>query len=203
KPNYEFFETLGDAVIKIIFILKLYRRGIKDPGKITKVKASFESDKTLKKVANKMNLHEYILKSDKQRVKGTRILADAFEAICGAIFLDSNNNLNIVEQKIIDPFYDLLDINNENLKPYRKNELLEFLQEKYKIPINIKLEYEKSGFDHDPIWLAKNPKIFDKQNQKKLVEISKNLKSGKFKNKKDAETDLYFKILEYLKKEES
>ena len=74
--NYEFFETLGDAVIKVIFILKLYRKGITDPGKITKIKASLESDKTLKKVANIMNLQEYIFKTDTQRIKGTRILAD-------------------------------------------------------------------------------------------------------------------------------
>ena len=203
KPNYEFFETLGDAAIKIIFILKLYRKGIKDPGKITKIKASLESDKSLKKVANMMNLHEYIFKNEKQRVKGTRILADIFEAICGAIFIDSGNNLNIVEQKIIDPFYENLDINSENLKLYKKNELLEFLQDRFKTSIYISLDYEKSGLDHDPTWIAKCPKILGRDNQKELFKLPKDFKSEKFTNKKDAEKDIYFKILDYFKNEES
>ncbi|MHA2122316.1 MAG: ribonuclease III, partial [Promethearchaeota archaeon] len=46
--SYEFLETLGDAVITIIFILKLSKSGIKDPGEITKIKASLESDTALK-----------------------------------------------------------------------------------------------------------------------------------------------------------
>ena len=45
--SYEFLETLGDAVIKLIFILKIYQKGIQDPGKITKKKALFESDNAL------------------------------------------------------------------------------------------------------------------------------------------------------------
>ncbi|MFX1574562.1 MAG: ribonuclease III domain-containing protein [Promethearchaeota archaeon] len=202
-PNYEFLETLGDAVIKIIFILKLYRKGIKDPGIITKIKASLESDKNLQKVAQKMNLHEYIFKADKQRVKGTRILADIYEAICGAIFIDSDNNLNIVEQKIIDPFYENLDIKSGNLILSKKNELLEFLQEKFKTNIYISLEYEKGGLEHDPTWIAKNPKILEKDIQKELFKLPKGFKSKKFTNKKDAEKDIYFKILDYLKNEES
>ncbi len=203
KPNYEFLETLGDAVIKIIFILKLYRKGIKDPGKITKIKASLESDKTLKKVAKIMNLHEYIFKADKQRVKGTRILADIFEAICGAVFLDSGNNLSIVEQKIIDPFYENLDINNQNLNLYKKNELLEFLQERFKTNIYILLDYEKRGPEHDTSWIAKNPKILEKDKQNELLKLPKDIKSEKFTKKKDADKDIYFKILDYLKNENS
>ena len=202
KPNYEFLETLGDAVIKIIFILKLYRRGIKDPGNITKIKAFLESDKTLKKVAKIMNLHEFIFKADKQRVKGTRILADIFEAVCGAIFLDSDNNLNIVEKKIIDPFYENIDIVRENSKLHKKSELLEFLQERFKTSIYILLDYEKRGLEHDPSWIAKNPKILERDNQKELFKLPKDFKSEKFTNKKDAEKDIYFKILDYLKKDE-
>ena len=197
--NYEFFETLGDAVIKVIFILKLYRKGITDPGKITKIKASLEIDKTLKKVANIMNLQEYIFKTDTQRIKGTRILADIFEAVCGAVFLDSNNNFNIVEQKLIDPFYENLDLAKQNSKLYKKNELLEFLQKEFKTSIYISLEYEKGGQEHKPTWITKNPRIFERDNQKELLKLPKDFKSAKFTKKKDAEKDIYFKILDYLK----
>ncbi|MFX0081957.1 MAG: ribonuclease III domain-containing protein [Candidatus Hodarchaeota archaeon] len=203
KPNYEFLEILGDAVIKIIFILKLYSLGIKDPGTITKIKASLESDKSLRKVAHKMNLKEFVLKTEKQTVKGTRILADIFEAICGAIFLDSKNNYTIVEEKMINPFYTDLDSIIDDSVLNNKNVLLEFLQEKFKTSIVIKLEYKKGGYEHEPIWVAKNPQIIKKNTQELLINLPKDLKSNEFGNKKDAEKDIYLKILKYLKMRES
>ena len=198
KPSYDFLETLGDAVIKIIFILKLYRMGIKNSGEITKIKASLESDNTLKKVAKKIRLEEFIFKTENQRIKDTRILADVFEALCGALFLDSDYNLRMVEQKLIDPYYEDLDSIIQNSIISSKNILLEILQDKFKTSIMIKLEYEKSGYEHNPIWSAKNPIVIDKINQKELIKIPMNLKSSKFKNKKDAEKDIYAKILKYL-----
>jgi len=203
KPDYEFLETLGDAVIKIIFILKLYHQGIKDPGNITKIKASLESDKALRRVANRMNLQEFIFKTEKQPVKGTRILADVFEAICGAIFFDSKYDFTIVEEKMINPFYEDLDSIIENSIPDNKNKLLEFLQEKFKTGIIIKLEYEKSGYEHDPNWIAKNPQIVERYTQEILIKLPEDLKSNAFGNKKDAERDIYLKILNYLKIEEN
>ncbi|MFX0104943.1 MAG: ribonuclease III domain-containing protein [Candidatus Hodarchaeota archaeon] len=198
--SYDFLETLGDAVIKLIFILKLYRSGIKESGEITKIKANLESDNALKKIANKIKLDNYIFKTEEQKIKGTRILADVFEAICGAIFLDSNFNLFLVEQKIIDRFYEDLEIIIQNSNIYSKNTLLELLQEKFKTNIIIELEYMKSGLEHDPIWIARNPKILRKDNQEELIIIPTALESGKFRNKKEAEKDIYSKILRYLEK---
>ncbi len=197
-PSYEFLEILGDAVIKVIFILKLYKMSINDPGEITKIKAGLEMNKALNLVANTMNLHEFILKTEKQQIIGTRIMADVFEAICGAIFLDSNYDFNLVEEKMIDPFYKEFDSIKESSVISEKNELLEFLQEKFKTSIIIELEYEKSGVEHNPIWIAKNPKIIDKNSKKKLLRLPRNLKSDKLKSKKDTEKDIYAKILEYL-----
>ena len=202
EPSYEFLETLGDAVIKIIFILKLYRMGITDSGEITQIKATLESDNALKKVAKKINLEKFIFKTENQRVKGTRILPDVFEAICGALFVDSNCDLSIVEHKIINPFYEELDNIIQDSMISSKNILLEFLQEKFKTNIIIKLEYEKSGFEHDPIWIARNPRIFERGSEKELIRIPMNLKSDKFSNKKEADKNLYAKILNHLKNKE-
>lgn len=198
-PSYDALETLGDAVIKIIFILQLYKKGIKDSGEITKIKATLESDRTLKSVANKINLEKYIFKKTKQRIKGTRILADIFEAICGALFLDSGYNLILVEQKMINPFYEDLDIIIQNSIISSKNTLLELLQKRFKTNIIIEVEHEKSGEMHNLSWIAKNPKILEKTKQIELLKIPKTLKSGKFRNKKDAENDIYAKILRYIK----
>ncbi|MFX0007595.1 MAG: ribonuclease III domain-containing protein [Promethearchaeota archaeon] len=201
KPSYDFLETLGDAVIKLIFILKLYKMDIKKSGEITKIKAKLESDKTLKHVAKQIKLEDYIFKTEKQKIKNTRIFADIFEALCGAIFLDSNQDLNIVEKKLIDPFYG--DINKiiQNSIISSKNQLLEYLQEKFKTNITIALEYEKYGVEHDLLWMAKNPRILDKE-KKELLKIPIKLQSSTFKTKKEAEKSLFKSILDYLKKRE-
>ena len=202
EVSYEFLETLGDAVIKLIFILKIYQKGVQDPGEITKKKSVFESDNALKDVANKINLQEFVLKSGKQQIEGTRILADVFEAICGAIFLDSSQNFNLVEEKMIIPFFEDFDLIMNKSPINIKSELLEFLQGKFKTSIKINLEYDESGLAHNPTWIARNPKILDTNIQKQLIDLPKNMVSSEFRNKPDAEKDIYLKILEYLKNSE-
>ncbi|MHA2394774.1 MAG: ribonuclease III domain-containing protein [Promethearchaeota archaeon] len=199
QTHYEFLETLGDAVIKVIFILKLHQKGITDPGRITKIKGSLESDKTLIQVASRMNLQDFIFKNEKQSVKGTTILADVFESICGAIFLDSDNSLSVVREKMIDPFYDDFDSIAETSLLLKKNDLLEFLQDKFKTSILVKLDYERSGLEHNPKWIAKNPKIIERNTHKEIVKLPVNLESSGYKRKKDADKDIYFKILNLLK----
>jgi len=199
KPSYDFLETLGDAVIKLLFILKLYQRDIRNSGEITKIKANLESDKTLKRVAKQIKIEKYIFKTENQKIENTRILADVFEALCGAMYLDSNHNLNMVEKKLIDPFYRDIDKISQKIIISSKNELLEYLQDKFKTNIAIELEYEKHGEEHELTWIAKNPQILDKE-KKELVEIPIKLQSGKFKTKKDAEKNLFKTIFNYLKK---
>ncbi len=203
KPSYEFLETLGDAVIKTILILKLYKKGIKDPGEITKIKAALECDNALKNIAIKMHLEKYILKTEKQRIEGTRILADIFEAICGGLFLDSKYDLELVEQKMISPFYEDLDLHIQKPMISSKNELLEFLQKKFKTNINIQLDYEKRGKEHKLIWIAKNPRVLEQNSQRELIKIPKSLKSAKYNSKKKADKDLYAKILNFFKNKEN
>ena len=198
KPHYDFLETLGDAVIKIIFILKLSALGLKDPGTITKRKAKLESDNNLIEIANKLGLAGYIYKAANQNIKNTRVLADVFESICGGIFLDSNWNLSIVKKKMIDPFFRDLDIVASNSIISSKNALLEYLQKKYKTNITIKLEYEKSGPENNLIWIAKNPKFYINEDAIKLNNIPNSLKSNRVKSKQEAEKDIYFKILKNL-----
>ncbi|MHA2037980.1 MAG: ribonuclease III domain-containing protein [Promethearchaeota archaeon] len=201
--SYEYLETLGDAVIKLIFILKLHQQGIEDPGEITKIKAILESDNTLKKIANNIKLQNYIFKSGNQQIKGTRILADVFEALCGAIFLDSNHDFNLVEDKLINPFYENIDsiINSSDLNI--KSYLLEYLQGKFKTNVKIKLEYDVSGLAHNPTWVAKNPKILDISTKKDLVILPSNIRSKSYGNKPEAKEDIFLKILDYLKNREN
>jgi ribonuclease-3 len=199
-PSYEYLEILGDSIIKTAFILKLYKMGIEDPGEITQLKASLENDEAFKQIAIEIDLERYIFKSDKQKIEGTRILADVFEALCGALFLDSDFSIKIVEEIIINRFYEDIDSIIKDSTTFNKNALLEYLQNKYKTNIFIKLKFEKYGIEHNPIWRAKKPRIIDKNTQKELLILPKSLQSEKFGNKKDAEKDLYVKILNFIKK---
>ena len=195
--SYQILETLGDAVIKLLFSLKLYSKGEIDPGNLTKTKLRLEDNQTFHKIAMGMELWKYIFSSKKQRVKDSSILADVFEAICGAIFIDSGNNLQVVEKIIIDRFItDWESLIKESPHLY-KNQLLEYLQNKFKTTPTIKLDFEEIDPKGDRRWIAKNPVIVD-TNQKELIKVPNYLKSKKFKTKLEAEKNISLKILKYL-----
>ena len=199
-PDYKVLELLGDAVIKLIFISKKLKEGINDPGEITITKQCLENDETLSKISNDyFDLKKFVLKSEKQVITGTRILADVFEAICGAMFLDSASNLDIVEEKIINRFYDDWDSIIKETSILNKSKLLEHIQHIHRITPVIITEFINKGSDHDPKWIAKNPKILDHKN-KILIPLEADLRSEELKSKKEAEQDLYLKILNYLEK---
>ncbi|MFW9951290.1 MAG: ribonuclease III domain-containing protein [Candidatus Thorarchaeota archaeon] len=199
-PHYEILETLGDAVINLIFSLKIYMQGENNPGQLTQIKQCLEDNKTFKKIGNEMGLSNFIFHSVNQKVKNTSIIADVLEAICGAIFLDSGRNLEVVEHKIIDRFFiEWETLLNESTN-LQKNQLLEFLQDKLRFTPKIEYDYEKSGSDNNAFWLAKNPKIVDKNNNH-IINLPNNLKSDSKKTKKEAEKQLSEIILQYLIKE--
>ncbi len=198
--DYNALELLGDAVIKLIFISKKIKEGLIDPGEITIIKQCLENDETLSKISNDyFNLKKFVLKSEKQVIEGTRILADVFEAICGAIFLDSDSNLDLVEEKVINRFYNDWDVIINETSILNKNKLLEYIQKRHRITPVIKTEFLNKGSDHAPKWIAINPKILD-HNNKILIPLKKDINSEECKSKKEAEQDLYLKILKYLKK---
>ena len=195
--SYQILETLGDAVIKLIISLRLYSTGEIDPGNLTKAKLRLEDNQTFHKIAMGMELWKYIFSSKKQRVKDSSILADVFEAICGAIFIDSGKNLQVVEKIIIDRFITNWESLMKESPHLYKNQLLEYLQNKFKTTPTIKFDFEKLGPDNDTRWIAKNPVIVD-INQKELIKVPNNLKSKRFKTKLEAEKNISLKILKYL-----
>ncbi len=199
--DYNFLETLGDAVIKVIFITKLYNdgKGIREPGIITKIKQQLENDHVLRKIAReKMNLDKFIFKSEKQQIKNTKILADIFEAVCGALYLDSGSDMKLVESKIIDRFYDNFYEIVSRSRIFNKSELIEYLQKKFSITPRIECEYENLGTDNEPKWVAKNPKIYPED--LKIV-LPKEIISKISNSKVGADQDIYEKILIYLKRQ--
>jgi ribonuclease-3 len=196
-PNYEILEMIGDVVLKLIIVLKKYNEGVRDPGEITRVKQQIENNKTFRKIAkNYFTLDKFIIKPESQKLSGTKILADVLEAICGAIFLDSNHNLKIVKKVIVNRFYPDWNKLIEESEIFNKNTLLEFLQANLKKTPKIELDFIKKGQDDNPIWIAENPKIYD-DNGDFIIKFSQyisKLKSNESNTIKEAEQDIYKKI---------
>lgn len=90
----ERLEFLGDAVLDLIISEYLYRQFPHLPeGELTKARAIVVCEATLARCASRLGVGQYLLLGKGEAGSGGRerasILADAFEAIIGAIYLDS------------------------------------------------------------------------------------------------------------------
>ena len=93
KQNNERLEFLGDAVLDFVISNIVYAcRPDADEGDLSKLRASLVKDESLGQLALEMELGEHLLLgSGELKTGGHRresILADALEAIFGAVFLD-------------------------------------------------------------------------------------------------------------------
>lgn len=198
-PHYEILETLGDAVIKLIFSLKLYKvLEVKTPGRLTRIKQALESNQTFLQIATEMKLWKYIYASKNQNIQKSSILSDVFEAICGALYIDTGEDLTLVQTMIIERYFKDWNEIITNRSDLSKNELLEFLQKEFNITPSIKYQYLTKGAQHELRWIAKKPRILD-QNGALLLKLPRDLKSSPNKSKKSAEKELSRIILEFLR----
>lgn len=93
-PDNERMEFLGDAILKLVVSEYLYHKfPERAEGDLTKIRASVISDETLALVGRKLDLGNFLLLSANERrtggVRRKSNLANAFEAIIGAVFLDA------------------------------------------------------------------------------------------------------------------
>ena len=94
--SYEKLEFYGDAVLKLIISDFLYNHFENyNEGELTKLRAEIVSDKNIFEYAKKLGFEELILlgKNEKKQggAKKESILACAFEAFLGAIFIEYKN----------------------------------------------------------------------------------------------------------------
>ncbi len=99
KPyNNERLEFLGDAVLDLIVGEYLFHKFAKDAeGDLSKLRAALVNEKSFAKIANSLNLGDFIFMSMAEENNGGKekpsILSDALEAIIGAIHLESGFEL--------------------------------------------------------------------------------------------------------------
>ncbi|NLN51111.1 MAG: ribonuclease III [Acholeplasmataceae bacterium] len=93
SPHNERLEFLGDAVIGLLMADYLYKKGLEDEGQLSKKRAQAVCEEALYKYATRINLSSKLrlgrgLELAKAR-ENPAIIADAFEALFGAVYLDS------------------------------------------------------------------------------------------------------------------
>ncbi len=117
KPyNNERLEFLGDAVLNLIVGEYLYTKFPKsNEGDLSKIRASLVNETGFTKLANEIRLGDYIyLSVAEERNKGrtkASILSDAFEAIMGAVYLESGIEvLKPIILKLLETSYEQINL---------------------------------------------------------------------------------------------
>ena len=94
-PNYERLEFLGDAVLDLLVARLLFQR-FEDAaeGELSRRRARVVRRETLTELAKGLDLAKYVLLGSGQLQSGPsdRILADSYEALVGAVYLDGGHD---------------------------------------------------------------------------------------------------------------
>ncbi|HOW28563.1 MAG TPA: ribonuclease III [Elusimicrobiota bacterium] len=151
KSHNERLEFLGDSVLALAVAHYLFKRyEDDDEGRLSKLKSLLVSRATLVTWAKELDLGKYVKMSSGEEATGGRtrdsILANAFESILGAIFLDAG--FPIAQRFIVRR----LAKKKRIVETDYKSKLQEIIQKKYKIPPQYVLISE-SGPDHDKTFL--------------------------------------------------
>lgn len=146
----ERLEFLGDAVLSIIVSDHLFNHFYSQEGELTKMRASLVCEKSLKVMADKIQLGNYLLLGKGEEMTGGRtrpsILADAFEALIAAIYMDGGLE---AARKFVLPFVTemLEDSSKVSFKDY-KTLLQEIVQKNPEEHLSYHL-VDQWGPDHD------------------------------------------------------
>lgn len=180
KPHFDNqrLEFLGDAVLQLVVTEQLYRLFPDFPeGRLTKLRARVVSRRALARFAMNIHLGDYVLLGKGEEASGGRrrlsTLADAFESLIGAVYLDSGmENARELVLRLLEAEIGSMASSPEERNP--KGELQECLQAIESTAPVYRIIGE-SGPDHRRVFQA---------------EVSWNgrvLATGKGKSKKEAE----------------
>lgn len=180
KENNERLEFLGDSILGFVITDYLYRRyPFHSEGELARIKSFVISEMTLTKIAKNIGLNKYILIGKGEESSGGRnkntIIADAFEAFLGSVYLDSN--LKKTKDLIIKLFKNEIElvIEDKHEKDY-KTLLQEYAQKTFKVCPVYKL-VGKKGPEHNRTFFVS------------VFLSGKVIGSGEGKSKKNAEKE--------------
>lgn len=185
--NNERLEFLGDAILDAVISDYLYSRlDHMEEGELTKLRAVIVCERSLAACGAKISIGSYLRLGKGEENSGGRkrgsILADATEAVIGAIFLDGG--WDAVSKFVIRLFSDLIeDALSGKLHMDYKTEIQEKLQSHGETDIGYVIEREE-GPDHDKTFYAN------------LILRGNVIGSGSGRSKKEAEQQAAKQALE-------
>ena len=151
----ERMEFLGDSILSFWVASRIYQKFPSFPeGKLTFIKTHLVRTETLAKMAEKLQLGQFMLMSKGEELgggrKNTLLLANCFEAVTGAIFLDGGiQTVSLFLEKQINPVLEEVE-NPDSLKDNKS-----LLQEKIQAKGNSSPIYKlvsAVGPDHSKIF---------------------------------------------------
>ena len=151
----ERLEFLGDAVLELVTTEFLYNTFSNPEGELTNYRAALVNRKMLAKISNEIGLEEYLLLSKGESKDTGRarqyIIANALEAVIGAIYLDQgyNDSKIFIEKYFLSKMNDILE---EKLYQDPKSTFQEKAQDKVGVTPAYKVIREW-GPDHDKQFL--------------------------------------------------
>ena len=181
QEHNERMEYLGDAMLDAIIGEKLYRLFPgKEEGFLTRTRASLVCEKSLAAAGRRININEYLRLGRGEEKTGGRnrdsIIADAVEAVIGAVFLDSD--YETAGEMVLRLFAEAIEDAEKGkfiITDY-KTELQERLQaEGSRIDRGRYTDTDQEGPDHNKIFTVK------------LLIDGKEVSEGKGKSKKQAQ----------------
>lgn len=186
----ERLEFLGDAVLELASSTFIFQHFAKMPeGEMTKARAAIVCENSLSKLAQKLDVGRYLLLGKGEDMNGGRkrpsILADAFESIIGAIYLDQG--WKIAYEYVIHQLHDeFIAVEEGHTWQDYKSILQEIVQEQGNT-----VHYEQlseSGPAHDRIF------------EFNVVVNNRVCGTGRGRSKKDAEQQAAYKALQAMNK---
>ena len=188
ENNNEKIEFLGDRVLGLVMakkLLEIYPN--EKEGILDKKFAALVNKKTCLHIAQKIELHKYILTfnfKDKKKIIEDKVLADSCEALIGSIYLDKG--FTIEEKFILDLWSDHIK-DSINTQIDAKTKLQEFSLKKFK-KLPIYKIISNTGPRHKPLFKV----------GVKLIDTKLYIAEGK--SKKDAEQNAAVLCLLNVKK---
>ena len=201
SANYQRLELLGDRVISLILTENLMEEEL-DEGKMTFLKSELENNQRLAGYGEKIGLRNYVRASEERENISSKVIADVFEAVCGAIYWDSRGSHGMAEvEKFLRTFGIFEQMKEkmstaEDFLPVR-NQFENMFRELNRGNPDIKFTYESQGAAHQKQWRIKACAIKDPQTGE-YIELHGVRSERWFGSKKDAETDAVEQAYKYM-----
>lgn len=153
--NNERLEFLGDAVLELVVTEYLYKKYENPEGELTNWRASLVNANILSEIARRLGIEDFLLLSkgeskDKDSKARHFILADAMEAVIGAIYLDQGYAVTamFIEENVLSELPNILE---NKLYLDAKTRFQEAAQDKVGITPTYEV-LEESGPDHAKVF---------------------------------------------------